>query len=1028
MVYRRCQFLILAIGFCCGLAVLGSCKTRGFQTASIRRSDNPGALERWLKAQDSLVPVQETVLNPFNSKSLEGVDAYKQARADYNPRRSFESDPGVVDIRPELVSLSQTDGLRDLLESSVIVEQRRRSQLLKSKMNGGDPQFLRYDTVIIGAGPHAAALVQEFTDLDPRRRILVVDAASRPGGTFADVGPVFALNSTNREDTGGQANVGRGQSGGSKGDGNLNAVANLIGIPDFGGLKWPLAGDLGYVTTLAVEYSSADILLNTRVLAIGPFESGLMSLQLDGVSPKVAAGQVVLATGIGKPAFFLPNAENARRQLETPATQAGKPPPIMGFGEFVKRINADLRNNLNPMANYANKRILVVGAGDSGKVLIEWLAGLGPDSRSYGGAQIGAPKEIVWSGVDFLTCQQFLERARARYSPIAQALNSATVALAPLKVTSFRADQTKVVIDGFALRRDTDGNLLPPDLPQETQDEVEILERLGQFFTTKGIRVGELSESTKTTAKARFEIVTNRSDPTFDYLIDATGFRTETLALLQAGFGKSAFPDGSDLSAFFDARSKVINEGANEQLRGTNRRFVAQLKKPGSALEYLPVFLVGPANEQVAPLVDEDETSNVSANTVSLFANIIRTKQLPAELIKAYPAAVSAGLSPERFLRHRSNSASRPSLGIGQAPSISSEITLNLSGAAETEGSFKISPARQDLEIALRKVLSGFQISGDLENFKLFIFLDTRNGQSPTRIARTVTIKVTPGFKEERDRNVLEAAINGDAGFKDLLFKLFAPDRVARENRERPASFNGAQSVIFAIDNWGEGGQTGREAGTDPVVAIRVRSDVTQAELRREAGVVLQVSQAAAPQADPPMIQRVIESREKLLFCLPFRPVGDALDFIRYVYFDPFNRQQSRVLGLVLTTRELYAGQATRTLNAYVVRLDLGRNLIVGGLAAALDYVSTSPFTGDDLTPALDAIVPLGLKRYSLSLPFSGGDVGKELIVGPEAELLGLDSYSPMTPTILPTDQEGVLQLSTGNNNNSAVTLACALR
>jgi hypothetical protein len=707
------------------LVVGGSCKTRGFQTASVRKPSGQGAYARWVKAQDSLVPVQETIQSE-NGKT-DDAKSYQASKQSYKPQQGFEIREGVVDLRPELVALSQTDGLRDVLVSSVVAEQRRRSSQLKKAMRD-DANKRVYDTIIVGAGPHGAALAQEFTDLDPSRRVLIIDGASRPGGTFAEVGPVFALNSTNRQDTGEQANVGQGQSGGDKGDGNLNAVADLLGIPDFSGLKWPLAGDLGYVTTIATEYSSADLLLNTRVVAVGSSGPGgafvrVQDLNKPLVLPKqsgedltITARRVILATGIGKPSFFLPGKESVRQQLAAKATET-QPPPLMLFGEFVKRVNDDLRNLRNPMAPYAGKRILVVGAGDSGKVVLEWLSGLGPDSRSYGGAQVGEPQEIVWAGVDFLSCKEFLEGARARYARIAQPINSALISLAPLRIKDIYVEENRgqFRISDFELKtkKDKDGQETfgPVSLSDADRSAIDDLVGKRRPFKTKGVNVGDLKEKNQTNADGTLNLqITDLYGVNFDYLIDATGFRTDTLALLQKGF-PGQFREAGDLSRYFQAQSTVVNEGANKQLRGTERRYVAQLKDPESSLKPpLPIYLVGPANEQVAPLVDKDETARVSANTVSLFANIIRTKTLAQEITQAFPAdnGPAVDLSRGTFKNQK------PVIKINKTGQ-DTDIKLALLELPRAQGSYVVSPSTRDLEVALRKILSSFQLEGDLD-------------------------------------------------------------------------------------------------------------------------------------------------------------------------------------------------------------------------------------------------------------------------------------------------------------------------
>jgi hypothetical protein len=808
----------------------------------------------------------------MQSSSTSEAQLYKQSIKDYEPSNQKQSAAGIKDIRPELVALSKNDGTRDLLEASVVAEQRFRSDKLADSIR--ERRLQKFDTVIIGAGPHGAALVQEFTRVNPKRSVLVIDAASRPGGTFADVGPVFALNSTNREDTGAQANVGRGQAGGPKGDGNLNAIADILGIPDFSGLKWPLAGHLGYVTTMAMEYSSAQLLLNTRVVAIGPNRSAgggvrlTVQMNVSGTSSAaydrdIAAQEVILATGIGKPTFFLPAFENARKQLAAAASDT-QPPPLMGFGEFVSRVNEDLRNNRNPMAPYANKRLLVVGGGDSGKVVIEWLSGLGPDSKSYGPAQIGEPKSIVWSGVDFVSCQDFLATARSRYSRISSPLNSALVSLSPLKVTNLDLsnDAKTVVVTGSTLKLKKDGSFGPANLSPEDRKTIDELVKQGKFFTTKGLTTGELRSKDQNNTDGNANLKIDPQPGTqFDFVIDATGFRTEALSLLQAGFNKGLIPDGTLLSDYFEPVSDRLGTDANELLRGKSVNIVSRFKLPSNPLESYPIYAVGPANEQIfsGGLISKEELAGVSANSVSLFANIIRTKKVPAAIAQFSPSRNEISLS----LSRNSDLTDRPLVSLASSDSVSPELSLELSNTPKAKGSFVVFPDNDDLEVGLRKILSSLKLEGDVENFKIWIFLDQR--QSPaTAEKKTVTLRIEPGFQDDESRNTLIAAINNDGPFKDLLFKLFPSDSVASSGRNLEKTFADSSTKVILVDEWASG-----KAG-ETASAVNVASSSVK-KLQKATGIDLGPSTAGAASQSKKIDATLLESaRYKELGCFFF--------------------------------------------------------------------------------------------------------------------------------------------------------------
>ena len=913
MLQRSVGLVLIALALSGSSAFVGSCKTRGFQTSSIEKSSDAGAMARWLKAQDSLVPVQETMQS--GDPSSKRFQFYAKALKGYEPTNKMQGVAGIRDIRPELVALSQQDGTRDLLEASIIDEQRFRSERLKTTIfsNPGT----RYDTIIIGAGPHSAALVQQFTDLDPDRRVLVVDAASRPGGTFADVGPVFALNSTNRQDTGTQADVGTAQAGGPKGVGNLNAIANLIGIPDFSGLRWPLAGDLGYVTTLAMEYSSAQLLLNTRATAVGSRDSrAFVRVQSNDEQGRqreaeIEANEVILATGIGRPTFFLPRLESLKKEIadsnkKEDSNEEYTPPSIMGFGEFVSRVNQDLRMGRNPMSPYVEKKILVVGAGDSGKVVVEWLSGLGPDSTSYGPAQIGEPKNVVWSGVDFLTCQEFLATARSRYSRISSTLNSALVSLAPVKITNVaRFSGTKITVTGFELKTKKDKSFGPSNLSAEDRKAIDGFVQQRTFFTTKGITAGDLKNKDQTNSDGSVNLKFEKVfDPEFDFIIDATGFRTDTLKLLQAGFGKGIFPDGTQLSDVFLPRTARLGEDANEMLRNKTAKIVGRLVVGEGDSPFAPIYTVGPANEQIFEkgLVSPEELAGVSANSVSLFANIIRTKAAAKAILDYSPRQ---NLSQPNLSRG-TDASNKPRVTLASGSQVKREISLDLGKTAKGKGTYTEFPANDDLEVRLRKIFASVNLEGDLDNFKIWIFLDQREQQASADQKR-VTLWFEPGFGDDESRNVLIQAFNADEPFKDLLIKLFPPDPVAESGRNLRPTFGLSSNKIIVVDEWvaGAAGQSSAK--------IRVRSDGTTKDLFKATRIDLTKSMgtAKAKVANNTLINILTQRSPLPVGCLLFKELSNG-------GFTILKTADFRVLTLTLFPSGLDATTESNQVNAVV--------------------------------------------------------------------------------------------------------------
>src|SRR5262249_45200411 len=145
--------------------------------------------------------------------------------------------------------------------------------------------------------------------LAPTKKILAADMGAKPGGTFADVNEAFALNSTDRQNTGSRARPG---------EGDLNFIQDIWGLPDFEGQKWVPAGGLADLSDVGSDLAPGNILLETRLLSVkevtreiqrdtksisgwpARYQIGLEDVRT-GKTMKVYAEKVVVATGIGKP-------------------------------------------------------------------------------------------------------------------------------------------------------------------------------------------------------------------------------------------------------------------------------------------------------------------------------------------------------------------------------------------------------------------------------------------------------------------------------------------------------------------------------------------------------------------------------------------------------------------------------------------------------------------------------------------------------------------------------------------------------
>lgn len=1058
----------------------GGCKTRGFHTATVASSDR-GAAVRLARAAESLEPVIETIKQNAVRQDRQGFDADASA----GPVLEFEKKPGIRELRPLVVAVSKKDEWRDLLETSIVAEQRRRSVLLQQRIFGNSREPIVYDTVIVGAGPHAAALAQRFTDLEPDRSVLVVESLSRPGGTFADVGPAFALNSTNRQDTGQQAIVGRGQGpSGTPGVGNLNAVEDLIGIPDFAGERWPVAGDLGYVTTVSLEYSSAQLLLNTRVTAIGKSSTPGAPVYVDldtrlpggtssaglGSTKRVEAQQIIVATGIGKATFFLESNQPSRQLRERlrndylsqvtsekargtrSQTEETKVPPVQSFGEFMSRINWDLRNGRNPMVPYAGKRILVVGSGDSGKVALEWLTRLGP-GESYGGAQVGDPARVVWSGVDFLTCSEYIKQSRARYARLAQPLNSGVIGLAPVKITAISSptfNTSQILASRIEAKESLKKRLDSMDAPvgldslsRSDKDRISGLLNRNKLFALRGVArdMGKTEDSGGSSDRStRFvrddgtlNLAVDEETKPFDILIDATGFRTELFGLLQAGFGDTVGPENFE---FVKGKIKDLSP----QFRDTERPFAAVLKDPagsGPDAPAIPIFLAGPANEQVKPLVLPDETANVSANTVSLYANIERTKKLAEYSVENFRGKFQKAMD---FSRAAAGQAAQLRFG-GQELST---FSVRVSEAPDGYKIYAPRPQKVELEVALRKIFasSGAGFVGEPGSSpELWIFFNGRSsgGSAASLRERAVSFALKPGLADNQAQAALEAALSADVVFRDLLFRLYAPDpaSVAPGLRRPTPTFRYARDQVYQVDRLGSGSLRLTERDADdlpPNISDQFNSDDSSGA-------------SEAPRYTSSVIERVLSQGAPGNCLVVRRDEQDGYDAVTYetangttarfgVYLTPSYNDAKRIVAVFGDFTVPSYAQTAQKQQSFP---DEGQ-LVQWVLSRGIRIISDSRDI-NNRRRSLAVLVPRGDELADVGEDFFENKAGFRLARGetPLAEiLLGLSSgvgtvvaggasaqvrSEDQRVTISPTDRDAILRMELGG---AEFLLGCA--
>lgn len=242
--------------------------------------------------------------------------------------------------------------------------------------------------VIVGGGAHAAiwAATKNRGGFPNGAKPLVLERFERFGGAFAVTQrPSFFLNSRNRP--GPLGAVGTRDA--------LNVIPGALMQPsDMSGSEYQSSADLGLVVRCTLALNA--VIRKAEVQEIARQGDRLVVITDRGT---VRANRVVLATGLGRSLKFTGSLFDKER--------------VLSFGMFMKRFDT----SMFPLRGLG--RVAVVGGGDSGRTVVEALAGYGP---YLGGsvASLDYVPRIDWYGVGVdMTKERWIECNRTRYKPLA---------------------------------------------------------------------------------------------------------------------------------------------------------------------------------------------------------------------------------------------------------------------------------------------------------------------------------------------------------------------------------------------------------------------------------------------------------------------------------------------------------------------------------------------------------------------------------------------------------------------------------
>lgn len=257
------------------------------------------------------------------------------------------------------------------------------------------------EEIVIGSGLHAAVYCAVRV-ANGHPKPLVIEQ-NRVGGIFAvSKGPTFYLNSRNRPGPLGTP-------------GREEALNVLPGAPiqpaDLSGDEYQRNSDLAFAIR-------ATLAMYGRVVkrTYSGYNSGGSVTFADGT--RIVAKRLIKATGLGAP-------------LVTPRSERE-----LTFPQFMARLD-------DPFPFRDMKRVAVIGAGDSGRTVIEALTGQGPSTR-WSVASLDWVEKIDWLGIDvgggLINRENWEVCNRSRYKGIGRLLGTRV---------NGRVDRAVTVVPGY---------------------------------------------------------------------------------------------------------------------------------------------------------------------------------------------------------------------------------------------------------------------------------------------------------------------------------------------------------------------------------------------------------------------------------------------------------------------------------------------------------------------------------------------------------------------------------------------------
>ncbi len=253
---------------------------------------------------------------------------------------------------------------------------------LKSKLVA---DISAYDILLVGAGIHAATYIYTVRKNNPNLKVLIVEKSSTICSTFSKLGDSLVLNSPTYTKVGLNSNIVQG---------------HFIQTSDFDELvekPFPTAKHLYELATMILFHADADILFNTEVTSIKKTNN---NYTLSVSNKTITTGCLIISNGMGGPK----NNSYLKDKISS---------HIIFGDDFI----SESYNNKAYIESIRNKRVAIVGAGDTANCVMEYLLPLVYPNHQYGFGigDIFLPSLIYWIGQNSADIQDFFYSNKQRY-------------------------------------------------------------------------------------------------------------------------------------------------------------------------------------------------------------------------------------------------------------------------------------------------------------------------------------------------------------------------------------------------------------------------------------------------------------------------------------------------------------------------------------------------------------------------------------------------------------------------------------